>query len=60
MFPAPDDQLPDLTKYQIKQPKPVGDDKNVVASVVDDELSKIGWSENARLSYLGDLGRENG
>lgn len=60
MFPEADDQLPDLTKYQAKQPKIARDDTAQVASVVDDELSKLGWSENARLSMLGDLGRENG
>lgn len=31
-----------------------------VARVVDDELAKLGWSPNARLSFLGDVGRENG
>jgi hypothetical protein len=30
-----------------------------VATVVNDELAKLGWSDNARLSFLGDMGREN-
>ena len=42
-----------------KQPKtPRGGDESV-ARVVDDELSKLGWANNARLSFLGDVGREN-
>ncbi len=53
-----DGNLPDLSKFAIKQPKPQGDES--VARVVDDEASKLGWSENARLSFLGDVGRENG
>ncbi len=57
MFPIAD-ELPDLSKFEIK-PKPSGGDDSV-ARVVDDELSTLGWSENARLSLLGDLGRENG
>ncbi|MDQ3711508.1 MAG: hypothetical protein M3388_04740, partial [Acidobacteriota bacterium] len=52
------DELPDLSKYAIKQSKTSGDE--TVARVVDDELSKLGWAENARLSFLGDVGRENG
>ena len=56
MFPNSDD-LPDLSQYSTKPKK---DDKTAVAETVDDELSKLGWSENARLSMLGDLGRENG
>lgn len=34
-----------------------GDD--TVARVVDDEFSKLGYSPSARLSILGDVGREN-
>ncbi|HEX8637765.1 MAG TPA: phage tail tip lysozyme, partial [Pyrinomonadaceae bacterium] len=59
MFPVADD-LPDLSKFEVKpKSKQTGGDETV-ARVVDDELSKLGWSENARLSLLGDLGRENG
>ncbi len=44
-----------------RRPSPVaGDDDTVkVARVVDDELSKLGWSQPARQSFLGDMGREN-
>lgn len=50
--------LPDLAQFAIKQsPKKVGDE--TVPRVVDDELAKLGWSDNARLSFLGDVGREN-
>ncbi len=50
--------LPDLAQFAIKQsPKKVGDES--VPRVVDDELAKLGWSDNARLSFLGDVGREN-
>ncbi len=31
-----------------------------VASVLDDEFKKLGYSNTARLSILGDVGRENG
>lgn len=58
MFPNNDDDLPDLSKFAVKtKQQPQGDES--VARVVDDELMKLGWSENARLSLLGDLGREN-
>lgn len=54
------DGLPDLSKAAIqKNQKPKTDDRAKIASVVDDELAKLGWSENARLSFLGDMGREN-
>jgi 2'-5' RNA ligase len=52
------DDLPDLSKFAVKPKHSEGDES--VARVVDDELSKIGWSEPARLSFLGDVGRENG
>ena len=51
------DDLPDLSAFAVKKPKIDGDPS--VARVVDDELSKLGWSDNARLSMLGDVGREN-
>lgn len=46
------------TAKDARAASPGGDDS--VARVVDDELLKLGWSDNARLSLLGDLGRENG
>ncbi len=55
--------MPDLVDDFLKQnnvgrPKsPKGDDS--VARVVHDELSKMGYSPEARLSILGDIGREN-
>ena len=39
--------------------KPTKDDKDSVASVVDNELSALGYPPTARLSILGDIGREN-
>lgn len=48
--------LPDLSKFAIRQPKS-GDES--VPRVIDDELAKLGWSNNARLSFVGDVGREN-
>lgn len=50
-----------LDKYldQFVKPKTQKGSDETVARVVDDELSKLGWSDNARLSLLGDLGREN-
>lgn len=53
----PLDDLPDLSSYAVKKPKVDGDPS--VARVVDDELARLGWSDNARLSALGDVGREN-
>lgn len=50
------EKLPDLSKFEIKS-QTDGDES--VARIVDDELSKLGWAENARLSLLGDIGREN-
>ena len=46
--------LPDLNKYAIKQ---TGDES--VARVLDGEFARLGYSEPARLSILGDVGREN-
>lgn len=48
------DVFPDLSKFAVKSK---GDES--VARVVDDELTKLGWSDNSRLSALGDIGREN-
>ncbi|MCA1623676.1 MAG: 2'-5' RNA ligase family protein [Acidobacteria bacterium] len=42
-----------------KTPKQPKTDSAQVAHVVNDELNNLGWSEPARLSFLGDLGREN-
>src|SRR5262245_59688153 len=53
----PLDDLPDLSGAAINPRRASGDPS--VARVVDDELSKLGWSDNARLTLLGDLGREN-
>lgn len=50
--------LPDLSDLAIKPKKRQSGD-STVASVIDDELTKLGWSDNARLSFLGDVGREN-
>lgn len=33
--------------------------KDTVARVLDDEFAKLGYGDNARLSILGDVGREN-
>jgi hypothetical protein len=54
------DGLPDLSAAAINQPKAAkrqGDPS--VPKIVDDELAKLGWSDNARLSMLGNVGREN-
>lgn len=47
-------KLPDLSKYTVTQ---VGDVS--VARVLDDEFERLGYNEPARLSILGDVGREN-
>ena len=39
--------------------KPKKTDSDKIAEVIDDELTTLGWSPNARLSFLGDVGREN-
>jgi hypothetical protein len=41
-----------------KRPATVGDDDSV-ATVVDDELTSLGYPGTSRLSILGDVGREN-
>ena len=46
--------LPDLRKFEVKQ---TGDES--VARVLDDEFALLGYSDPARLSILGDVGREN-
>lgn len=63
------DDLEKVTGQKVSRPKtpepepeqPAGDRRGYdVASVVDDELTKLGYGENQRLSILGDIGRENG
>src|SRR5262245_28464009 len=53
--------LPNLDNYTVRPNKPrrnnSGDE--TVPTVIDDELVRLGWSPNARLSLLGDVGREN-
>src|SRR5580765_5679227 len=51
--------MPDGLEDFLKKKKSSSNDDSV-PRVVDDELAKLGWSDNARLSLLGDLGRENG
>lgn len=53
------DELDDyLGQFKKKSaPKAAGDES--VARVLDDEFSKLGYSDTARLSILGDVGREN-
>lgn len=46
-----------LDKFAPKKPKAAGDDS--VARVLDDEFAKLGYGDTARLSILGDVGREN-
>ena len=46
--------LPESSNYVIKP----GSDESV-ARVLDDEFERLGYSEPARLSILGDVGREN-
>lgn len=46
--------LPDLSKFAVKR----SDDESV-ARVLDDEFAKLGYGDTARLSILGDVGREN-
>jgi hypothetical protein len=57
---------PSFDDFVQKQPKPkrmkrfdggLRDDD--VPRIVDEELRNLGWSDNARLSMLGNLGREN-
>ncbi len=50
-------ELPDLSQFAIKPKKDV--DGESVARVLDDEFAKLGYNDNARLSLLGDIGREN-
>ena len=47
-------ELSVLSKYAIRQ---AGDES--VARVLDDEFTKLGYNDPARLSILGDVGREN-
>ena len=44
----------DLNDFAVKQP---GDES--VARILDDEFAKLGYNDPARLSILGDVGREN-
>lgn len=53
MSVIPED-LPDLSSFNVKSH---GDTS--VPKVLDDEFAKLGYSDNARLSILGDVGREN-
>lgn len=54
------DELELFLKQNRKSPKEVDSSGDkTVAHVIDEELSKLGWSDNARLSFLGDVGREN-
>ena len=46
--------LPDLSKHAIKK---TGDES--VARVLDVEFARLGYNDPARLSILGDVGREN-
>lgn len=46
--------LPDLGKYAVKLV-----DGESVARVLDDEFARLGYTDHARLSILGDVGREN-
>jgi len=52
------DDIFDLYRTPKAPPKPK-DDADGVASVLDDEFSKLGYPSTARLSILGDVGREN-
>lgn len=57
----PEDIL-DLYKRPVNPPTSTGNDKrgdDSVASVLDDEFSKLGYPSTSRLSILGDVGREN-
>ena len=46
--------LPDLGKYAVKRAA-----DETVARVLDDEFARLGYNDPARLSILGDVGREN-
>lgn len=54
-----DDDVVSWAKGLKDKPAPKMDDKDVVASIVDDELTSLGYPSTARLSILGDIGREN-
>lgn len=43
----------------LKVPEPKKNDKDRIAGIVDEELASLGYPGTARLSILGDIGREN-